>query len=160
RFDEPNRSPGLVSSKALAGDLKLDRKTLEKGSAIFRKQCLHCHGLPGDGRGPTGPWVNPHPRDFRQGFFKFASTDPAIGKPRREDIRRTLLNGIDGTSMPSFHLLPADDLENLISYVIHLSIRGEAERSEEHTSELQSQSNLVCRLLLEKKNNAMLPHRA
>src|SRR5256886_6252565 len=28
-----------------------------------------------------------------------------------------------------------------------------AERSEEHTSELQSQSNLVCRLLLEKKKN-------
>src|SRR2546427_7717289 len=29
-------------------------------------------------------------------------------------------------------------------------------RSEEHTSELQSQSNLVCRLLLEKKNNIEL----
>src|SRR2546427_5288905 len=28
---------------------------------------------------------------------------------------------------------------------------SELERSEEHTSELQSQSNLVCRLLLEKK---------
>src|SRR2546427_4516126 len=28
---------------------------------------------------------------------------------------------------------------------------GHGERSEEHTSELQSQSNLVCRLLLEKK---------
>src|SRR2546430_8558077 len=28
-------------------------------------------------------------------------------------------------------------------------------RSEEHTSELQSQSNLVCRLLLEKKNHAL-----
>src|SRR2546430_5429495 len=28
---------------------------------------------------------------------------------------------------------------------------GDADRSEEHTSELQSQSNLVCRLLLEKK---------
>src|SRR2546427_5689486 len=28
---------------------------------------------------------------------------------------------------------------------------GEERRSEEHTSELQSQSNLVCRLLLEKK---------
>src|SRR2546430_2949749 len=28
---------------------------------------------------------------------------------------------------------------------------GRRERSEEHTSELQSQSNLVCRLLLEKK---------
>src|SRR2546430_9736471 len=31
-------------------------------------------------------------------------------------------------------------------------------RSEEHTSELQSQSNLVCRLLLEKKNNLYVRH--
>src|SRR2546430_9286865 len=30
------------------------------------------------------------------------------------------------------------------------------DRSEEHTSELQSQSNLVCRLLLEKKNTACI----
>src|SRR2546430_10359390 len=30
-------------------------------------------------------------------------------------------------------------------------------RSEEHTSELQSQSNLVCRLLLEKKKNTIAP---
>src|SRR5688572_31107361 len=30
---------------------------------------------------------------------------------------------------------------------------AQGRRSEEHTSELQSQSNLVCRLLLEKKNN-------
>src|SRR2546430_7558514 len=30
---------------------------------------------------------------------------------------------------------------------------GHRERSEEHTSELQSQSNLVCRLLLEKKKS-------
>src|SRR2546430_8799219 len=31
-------------------------------------------------------------------------------------------------------------------------------RSEEHTSELQSQSNLVCRLLLEKKQTESLPY--
>src|SRR5205085_11098150 len=31
--------------------------------------------------------------------------------------------------------------------------RRDGARSEEHTSELQSQSKLVCRLLLEKKNN-------
>src|SRR2546430_8685003 len=37
-------------------------------------------------------------------------------------------------------------------------LRTEYERSEEHTSELQSQSNLVCRLLLEKMNNATLLH--
>src|SRR5688572_31747112 len=32
-----------------------------------------------------------------------------------------------------------------------VALDREADRSEEHTSELQSQSNLVCRLLLEKK---------
>src|SRR5688572_31407318 len=38
----------------------------------------------------------------------------------------------------------------------HPGVRGGARalrRSEEHTSELQSQSNIVCRLLLEKKKN-------
>src|SRR2546430_10859346 len=34
--------------------------------------------------------------------------------------------------------------------------RGTAGRSEEHTSELQSQSNLVCRLLLEKKKKIVI----
>src|SRR5260370_27012598 len=33
--------------------------------------------------------------------------------------------------------------------------RGFGARSEEHTSELQSHLNLVCRLLLEKKNNSV-----
>src|SRR6266478_3826470 len=33
--------------------------------------------------------------------------------------------------------------------------RSTSNRSEEHTSELQSQSNLVCRLLLENKNTAL-----
>src|SRR5690606_40821145 len=33
----------------------------------------------------------------------------------------------------------------------------EQQRSEEHTSELQSRENLVCRLLLEKKNHAPRP---
>src|SRR2546430_12474492 len=36
---------------------------------------------------------------------------------------------------------------------------GHELRSEEHTSELQSQSNLVCRLLLEKKKDTA-PHHA
>src|SRR5688572_31009427 len=35
-----------------------------------------------------------------------------------------------------------------------LNLSTEENRSEEHTSELQSQSNLVCRLLLEKKKTS------
>src|SRR2546430_10251337 len=38
------------------------------------------------------------------------------------------------------------------SFLPRLAVNGQGSlRSEEHTSELQSQSNLVCRLLLEKK---------
>src|SRR5688572_32725839 len=37
---------------------------------------------------------------------------------------------------------------------LRLGLKVDAGRSEEHTSELQSQSNLVCRLLLEKKKLA------
>src|SRR5260370_28643172 len=36
-------------------------------------------------------------------------------------------------------------------------IREIGHRSEEHTSELQSHLNLVCRLLLEKKKNTIMP---
>src|SRR2546430_10059846 len=38
------------------------------------------------------------------------------------------------------------------TFYLPLSRSLRSGRSEEHTSELQSQSNLVCRLLLEKKN--------
>src|SRR2546430_12739755 len=40
----------------------------------------------------------------------------------------------------------------------HVAKAPGAGRSEEHTSELQSQSNLVCRLLLEKKKKASIVH--
>src|SRR5688572_32670823 len=38
---------------------------------------------------------------------------------------------------------------------VHLVVGAHQARSEEHTSELQSQSNLVCRLLLEKKKKKL-----
>src|SRR5256886_13260479 len=41
--------------------------------------------------------------------------------------------------------------------VTRSTISAVASRSEEHTSELQSQSNLVCRLLLEKKKQLFPP---
>src|SRR2546430_13541595 len=49
-----------------------------------------------------------------------------------------------------FDVVEANDLH------LRRNLRGAPERSEEHTSELQSQSNLVCRLLLEKKNRAVV----
>src|SRR5688572_32046883 len=43
------------------------------------------------------------------------------------------------------------EMKNYLRYAAAFEERGHKVRSEEHTSELQSQSNLVCRLLLEKK---------
>jgi mono/diheme cytochrome c family protein len=112
-------------------ELQLSDKQLAHGSTIYRRRCVHCHGLTGDGRGPTAPWVNPHPRDYRRGVFKFMSVDilagRGINKPRRGDLFYTLRKGIEGTSMPAHPDLPEEDLNALISYVIHLSIRGQVE---------------------------------
>src|SRR2546430_4538909 len=57
---------------------------------------------------------------------------------------------LTGAKVESFfdNLLPDSD-----SIRQRIRTRFATNRSEEHTSELQSQSNLVCRLLLEKKNN-------
>src|SRR5438034_2291588 len=53
--------------------------------------------------------------------------------------------------------LPISQLKNKITGLIHdlpgfITVKQGRSRSEEHTSELQSHSDLVCRLLLEKKN--------
>src|SRR2546430_9283172 len=59
-------------------------------------------------------------------------------------------------SQLAFHLIRRAAIDNF--HLPRLSITPGAEpdriRSEEHTSELQSQSNLVCRLLLEKQHRA------
>src|SRR2546430_10191998 len=55
---------------------------------------------------------------------------------------------VRGTTLPSFRAFSARQLQALVGQ--RLLLRS-LPRSEEHTSELQSQSNLVCRLLLEKK---------
>src|SRR5688572_31358914 len=51
---------------------------------------------------------------------------------------------------PALHQV--DEVRDVLAMRRVARLDGEVLRSEEHTSELQSQSNLVCRLLLEKKN--------
>jgi mono/diheme cytochrome c family protein len=130
-FGSPSHPKVGGIDDALKEMLQLDDTTLDWGARLYRVHCLHCHGVAGNGRGPTAPWVNPHPRDYRLGKFKFTSTNAMkLGterKPRRADLLRTLREGIEPTSMPSFGLLPEDELDALVSYVTHLSMRGELE---------------------------------
>jgi mono/diheme cytochrome c family protein len=115
-------------AKPLADQLQLRPDHLAEGSKLYKQFCLQCHGLTGDGRGPTGQWVFPIPRDFRQGVFKFvSSTGSGPRKATREDLDYLLRIGVDRTSMPAFPNLNDTQREQIIAYVIHLSLRGEVE---------------------------------
>jgi mono/diheme cytochrome c family protein len=93
---------------------------------LYREHCAYCHGTTGDGLGPTAATLNPYPRDYRLGKFKFKSTlGPA--RPTDDDLARVIRDGIPGTAMPSFNLLEADEIAALVDYVKYLSIRGQAE---------------------------------
>ncbi len=111
-------SPRLPSGESAAdAHLKL-------GQAVYQLRCAQCHGDNGDGNGPVGAQMYPRPRDYRKGIFKFTSTSYGA-KPLRSDLVRTLRRGIRGTSMPAFDLLPADELEAVVDYILVLTHRGE-----------------------------------
>src|SRR3990167_6976268 len=61
------------------------------------------------------------------------------------------------TAFPAYRFKQGQQAEGEVGFLDELAAHHHRQRvgmsrSEEHTSELQSQSNLVCRLLLEKKN--------
>ena len=115
-------------TKLLVDRLQLQPETLAAGSHLYKKHCLQCHGLAGDGRGPTGQWVYPFPRDFRQGIYNYVSSaGSAARKPTRADLHRVTAAGIERTSMPAFAMLSEEERERLVSYTIHLGVRGEVE---------------------------------
>jgi len=99
---------------------------LKSGRALYMEHCLHCHGVSGEGNGPTAQYLNPRPRDYRLGQFKFKSTKPAE-KITQDDLGRVIKYGIPGTYMPSFLLLDDEELHSIVEYVRWLSIRGELE---------------------------------
>lgn len=105
---------------------KLERQHLRHGREVYTRQCAGCHGTTGDGQGPAAKYLNPPPRDYRLGRFKFIST-PRGSKPRRADLARVIRRGAKGTSMPTFRWMPLEDLEAVIDYVVLLSSRGELE---------------------------------
>ena len=54
----------IAPSAALAADLA-------KGKETFKMICATCHGEGGKGDGPGGQDIQPPPRDFTKGDFKF-----------------------------------------------------------------------------------------
>lgn len=104
---------------------KLDPDHLKLGAQVYQDRCASCHGVTGDGNGPAAEYLDPKPRDYREGIFKFTSTGRS--KPRKADLMRTVKYGARGTSMPSFRWLDQKELSAVVDYVIVLAQRGEVE---------------------------------
>lgn len=97
------------------------------GAGLYRKHCVTCHGVTGNGRGPTAALLDPYPRDYRLGKFKFKST-PIGTKPTKADIAHLIEHGIQGSSMVVIPALTKADISALTEYVVYLAWRGEVER--------------------------------
>ena len=117
---------GTAIEPKMLGDDEFDPDRLKLGRAVYLQRCVQCHGFSGDGNGEVAQHMYPRPRDYRRGIFKFTST-PYGAKPRRDDLILTVTRGIRGTSMPTFKLLPKDEIEAVVDYVLMLTHRGELE---------------------------------
>ena len=90
---------------------------------LYDTSCANCHGTDGRGHGPAADALNPQPRDFTRGTYKFRST--ASGSiPTDEDLYRAIAAGLPGTSMPAWKgLLSEAQLRALVVYVKQFSPR-------------------------------------
>ena len=121
---------GFSLAEAAEADLEMASKKpgyhLAAGRALYMEHCMHCHGTSGDGAGPTAEYLEPRPRDYRKGLFKFTSTNEGM-HVTPGDLTRVIKMGIPGTYMPSFMLLEDLEVEQIVEYVRWLSMRGEVE---------------------------------
>lgn len=128
-FVLPQTGLNLEKIRLASGPVHRDATSGPRG--LFREHCMHCHGISGDGAGPTAAFLNPYPRDYRRGWFKFKSTH-RDDEPTTENLLRIVTDGIQGTAMPSFRLYPQVDREALVEYVKYLSMRGQMELALDH----------------------------
>ena len=87
------------------------------GWPLYDRFCLPCHGVLGDGKGPGAPWLDPLPRDFTAGWFKWGRTSDAT-RPSRAGLADAIRWGAPGTAMHGFGATLTDaDLDALVDVV-------------------------------------------
>ncbi len=102
----------------------------ETAAELYSCHCSACHGATGDGLGPASRHLFPRSRDLRTGRCKLVST--LNGVPTREDLERVLLQGMPGTSMPSFKKLTETERGLLTQEVLRLRHEGVREQVLRH----------------------------
>ncbi len=121
-----NPAPIDLDAAAQSGLFEVDR--LMPGQREFLRLCAGCHGPAGDGSGPAARYLDPRPRNFRRGIFKFTSA-PWDGRALRSDLFRTITHGLVGSAMPNFRLVPEEKRWDLAEYVRFMAIQGEFEQT-------------------------------
>ncbi|CCQ90255.1 putative Cytochrome c oxidase, fused subunits I, II, and III (modular protein) [Nitrospina gracilis 3/211] len=105
----------------------IQKDLLPLGKKIYDHRCSGCHGDEGDGNGPSAKFLDPKPRDFTQGIFKFHSTPGQDALPTDGDLFKTITHGLWGTSMPPWHNLTQNERLAVIQYIKTFSDRWEKE---------------------------------
>jgi mono/diheme cytochrome c family protein len=93
----------------------------------YRRYCVGCHGVLGDGEGENAVWLDPKPRNFTLAQFKCRST-PSGTLPTDEDLFETVGRGLESSNMPSWNPLSSQQRIDLIAYVKHFSDRWKTEK--------------------------------
>ena len=93
----------------------------------YRRYCVGCHGVLGDGEGENAQWIDPKPRNFTFGIFKCRSTTTGT-LPLDSDLYNTIGRGLDNSNMPSWNPLSAQQRADLVAYVKHFSARWVTEK--------------------------------
>lgn len=91
-----------------------------RGRAVYETWCIGCHGDEGRGDGASAEWLDPRPRNFHAGFFKFRSS-PSGELPLIDDIVHVIHCGLEGSAMRSFPLMAAQDKQDVAAYVLALA---------------------------------------
>ncbi len=98
-------------------DQSNDRVAHFLGQRVYNGACAACHGVAGDGNGDAARYLNPRPRDFTSGTFKFRST-PDGELPTDDDLYRSVALGIPRTTMPAWKdLLTDQQIRDVVSYI-------------------------------------------
>jgi mono/diheme cytochrome c family protein len=112
--DAPRRDVRPAAASVSALEPPTDPRKLPGWSA-YVKHCSACHGEEGDGKGVGARFLDPPPRDFGFGRFRFVSTEN--GAPSGKDLFETIGAGLAGTSMLPFAHLGEDAVWALVDVV-------------------------------------------